>query len=391
MANAGLEQSKVTAGNWQEPENLTWSFLHMDKLFPTAPIKSTGFPATELLENRRDFRGLQVELPDGSVSTVAGILDTTSTDAWMVLHGDEVLAQEYFGGMVPGTRHLLMSVSKSIISTVVGALVGQGKIDTDERLDHYIPELAASGYRGATVRDVLDMRSGIRFSEEYLDESSEVRQLDRAVGWAPRNGGDAATLKQFLVTLQQERKHGGHFAYRSCETDVLGWLCEAVSGRKFADLASEVLWSQLGARHDAYIAVDAAGTGMFDGGICATLQDMARFGAMIRDGGVSLGGHRILESAWVEDIFTGGTDSAEAFAAAKESEVMPGGKYRSQFWFLSGDWATAYCLGIHGQMVYINRRSGVVGVKFSSTALPVDPVAGPAAAAMFRAISDALA
>jgi CubicO group peptidase (beta-lactamase class C family) len=235
------------------------------------------------------------------------------------------------------------------------------------------------------------MRSGIRFSEEYLDQASEVRQLDRAVGWAPRVPGDAATLKQFLVTLQQERKHGGHFAYRSCETDVLGWLCEAVSGRKFADLASEVLWSRLGAHNDAYITIDAAGTGMFDGGICATLQDMARFGAMIRDGGVSLGGHRILESAWVEDIFTGGPDSAEAFAAAKESEVMPGGKYRSQFWFLSDDWDTAYCLGIHGQMVYVNRRSGMVGVKFSSTALPVDPVAGPAAAAMFKAISDALA
>jgi CubicO group peptidase (beta-lactamase class C family) len=391
MANAGVEQSRVTAGNWQEPESLRWSFLNMDELFPHAPIGATGSTVTELFESPRDFRGLAVKLPGGAVRTVAEILAATNTDAWMVLHGNEVLACEYFGDMVPSTRHLLMSVSKSIVSTVVGALVGQGKIDTYARLDHYIPELAASGYRGATVRDVLDMRSGIKFSEEYLDQASEVRQLDRAVGWAPQSGGDAATLKEFLAGLRQERNHGGHFAYRSCETDVLGWLCEAASGRKFSDLASDVLWSRLGARHDAYIAVDAAGTGMFDGGICATLEDMARFGAMIRDGGVSLSGHRILDSAWVDDIFAGGPDSGAAFAAAKESEVMPGGKYRSQFWFLSDDWDTAYCLGIHGQMVYINRASGVVGVKFSSTALPVDPVAGPAAAAMFKAISDALA
>ena len=390
MANAGLEQSRVTAGNWQEPESLRWSFLHMDELFPTASIEATRSRATELQENPRDFRGLKVTLPDGSASTVAEILAATNTDAWMVLHGNEIRAQEYFGGMNPGTRHLLMSVSKSIVSTVVGVLVAQGKVDTSERIDHYIPELAASGYRGATVRDVLDMRSGIRFSEEYLDESSEVRQLDRAVGWAPRSAGDAATLKEFLAGLQQEREHGGHFAYRSCETDVLGWLCEAASGRKFADVASDVLWTRLGARHDAYIAVDAAGTGMFDGGICATLEDMARFGAMIRDGGLSLDGQRVLESAWVEDIFAGGPESGAAFAAATESEVMPGGKYRSQFWFLSDDWETAYCLGIHGQMVYINRTSGVVGVKFSSTALPVDPMAGPAAAAMFEAISRSL-
>jgi CubicO group peptidase (beta-lactamase class C family) len=391
MANTNLGQSKVTTGNWQEPESLPWSFLHMDELFPTMAIKAAASRATEMQKNPQDLMGLAVTLPDGSVSTVAGILDTTNTDAWMVLHGREVLAEEYYGAMCRTTRHLLMSVSKSIVSTVVGVLVGQGKVDTSERIDHYIPELAASGYSGAAVRDVLDMRSGIRFSEEYLDMSSEVRQLDRAVGWAPRSGRDVATLKEFLVGLQQERKHGGHFAYRSCETDVLGWLCEAVSGRKFADLASEFLWSRLGARHDAYIVVDAAGTGMFDGGICATLEDMARFGAMIRDGGVSLGGQRILGSAWVEDIFAGGQDSAEAFAAAKESAEMPGGKYKSQFWFLSEDWDTAYSLGIHGQMVYINRRSGMVGVKFSSTALPVDPVAGPAAAAMFKAISDALA
>ncbi|MCU1517638.1 MAG: hypothetical protein JWQ75_2359 [Pseudarthrobacter sp.] len=390
MSNAGLEQSKVTLENWQEPGNLPWSFLHMDELFPTAPIRATGSTATELFEAPRDFRDLKVKLPDGSVSTVAEILATTNTDAWMVMQGGKVLAEEYYGAMGPATRHLLMSVSKSIVSTVVGVLVAQGKVDTSERIEHYIPELAASGYRGATVRDVLDMRSGIKFSEEYLDQASEVRQLDRAVGWAPRSGGDAATLKEFLAGLEEEREHGGHFAYRSCETDVLGWLCEAASGRTFADLASDVLWTRLGTRHDAYIAVDAAGTGMFDGGICATLEDMARFGAMIRDGGLSLGGQRILESAWVDDIFAGGPDSGAAFAAAKESEAMPGGKYRNQFWFLSDDWDTAYCLGIHGQMIYVNRKSGVVGVKFSSTALPVDPVAGPAAAAMFEAISMAL-
>ena len=390
MASMSAERSEVTVGNWQEPGSLAWSFLHMDELFPAAQIKARDSPVAELLESRTDFRGLTVVLPDGSGATVAEILATTSTDAWMVLRGNEVLVEEYFGDMGPGERHLLMSISKSIVSTVVGALVAQGKIDASEGVDHYIPELGACGYRGATVRDVLDMRSGVRFSEEYLDPLSEVRQLDKAVGWAPRRDGEAATLKQFLVTLEQEREHGGHFEYRSCETDVLGWLCEAVSGRKFADLASDILWSRLGARHDAFIAVDAEGTGMFDGGICASLEDMARFGAMIRDGGVSLGGQRILESAWVDDIFAGGQDSGEAFAAGKESEVMPGGKYRSQFWFLSHDWDTAYCLGIHGQMVYINRKTGVVGVKFSSSALPVDPVAGPAAAAMFEAISRAL-
>lgn len=395
MSRITTGQSEITVGNWQEPGNLSWSFLHMDHLFPTAQIRAaiTGSVATEdrtepgaLLGDPFGLRGVAVPLPDGSDSTVAGVLASTSTDAWMVLRGNEVLVEEYFGEMGPGTRHLLMSVSKSIVSAVVGVLVAQGKIDTAKPIEHYIPEFRSSGYGGATVRDLLDMRSGIKFSEEYLDAGSEVRKLDEAVGWAPRRGG-AVTLKEFLVTLEQVREHGGHFEYRSCETDVLGWLCEAAGGKPFAELAGEVLWSRMGAGHDAYICLDTAGTGMFDGGICATLGDMARFGAVVRDGGVSLDGERVLEPGWVDDIFRGGADSAEAFAASGHAEAMPGGRYRSQFWFLSEDQNTAYCLGIHGQMVYVNRNSGVVGVKFSSTALPVDPLAGPAAAAMFEAIS----
>ena len=157
------------------------------------------------------------------------------------------------------TRHLLMSVSKSLVSCVVGSLAGTGAIDVGRGIEHYIPGLRGTGYEGATVRDLLDMRSGIGFSEEYLDPASEVRQLDRAIGWAPPIPGGPATLKDFLRSLQREREHGGRFAYRSCETDVLGWLCEEAGGKPFADLASELLWSKIGAENDAYLVQDAAG------------------------------------------------------------------------------------------------------------------------------------
>lgn len=379
----------VTVADWQEPANLRWSFQHMDTLFPTRSIQP-GAPVI-LAERPQDFARLPVQLPDGTSSTVAGVLESTDTDAWLVLHGDTVVAEDYFGQMTPRSRHLLMSVSKSLVSSVVGALVAQGLLDVERTVGDCIPELRGKGYGEARIRDVLDMRSGIRFSEDYLDPSSEVRGLDQAVGWAPRIPGAPATLKEFLAALEQDREHGGYFQYRSCETDVLGWVCEAVSGKPFAELAGEVLWSRLGASEPAFITVDAGGMGMFDGGICAVLRDLACFGAMIRDGGVSLSGERVLPAEWVADIFAGAPDSAEAFAAGPEAEHTPGGRYRSQFWFLDGRRDVAFCLGIHGQMVYINSTTGVVGVKFSSTALPVDPVKGPAAAAMFDAISSHLA
>ncbi|MFJ6415189.1 serine hydrolase domain-containing protein [Paeniglutamicibacter sp. NPDC091659] len=383
------EQHRPTAAQWQEPEHLRWSFQHMDELFPSATIGAAG-PAAELARHPRDLRTLEVPLPGGVSLSVAEILAETRTDAWAVLHGDRLVTEEYFGEMGAGTRHLLMSVSKSLVSCVVGSLAGSGAIDVATGIEHCIPGLRGTGYEGATVRDLLDMRSGVRFSEEYLDPASEVRQLDRAIGWAPPIQGAPETLKDFLRSLQREREHGGSFAYRSCETDVLGWLCEEAGGKPFADLASELLWSRIGAENDAYLVQDADGTGVFDAGICATLGDLARFGAMVRDGGLSLTGQRVVDRAWADDIFAGGADSREAFAAGDHEEDMPGGMYRSQFWFPSGDRDAAFCLGIHGQMIYINRASGVVGVKLSSTALPVDPFEGPAAEAMFGAISDHL-
>ena len=167
-------------------------------------------------------------------------------------------------------------------------------MNPDAELTHYVPALANSGYVGATVRNLLDMRSGIKFSEEYLDPMAEVRLIEQAIGWAPRIVPDLpTTMYDFLVTLQQKSPHGGPFEYRSCETDVLGWVCEAASGLQMPELMSQVLWAKLGARTDATIGVDSVGTGMFDGGINACLSDLARFGSLFLNGGTSLTGERV--------------------------------------------------------------------------------------------------
>ena len=161
----------------------------------------------------------------------------------------------------------------------------------------YVPALAHSGYAGATVRHLLDMRSGIAFSEDYLDPMAEVRLIEQAIGWAPRTVPDLpSTMYDFLLTLRQGSPHGGPFQYRSCETDVLGWICEAASGVRMPELMSELLWSKLGAQNDATIGVDSVGTGMFDGGINACLRDLARFGSLFLNGGTSLTGQQVVSA-----------------------------------------------------------------------------------------------
>jgi CubicO group peptidase (beta-lactamase class C family) len=360
----------------------------MDALFPTAAIAHGTGPATCLEPASADITAaapdlLALPVPGGH-GTVADVLASTETDAWLVLHNGRVRAESYVAPMSPSTRHLLMSVSKSLVGVVAGALTERSVLDPARPVTAYVPELGNSGYDGATVRDVLDMRTGVHFSEDYLDPDAEVSLLDEAVGWTPARPGSPATLKEFLARLSADRPHGGHFQYRSCETDVLGWVIEAATGQPFAEVASEVLWSRLGAEVDAMITVDAEDTGMFDGGICATLRDLARFGAMLLNGGASLTGDRIVSQRWVDDLFAGSADLVAAFAAGPCADLLPGGHYRNQFWVPAGG-EVVLCVGIHGQLVYVNRPAGMVGVKLSSWPVQTDGERMAKTLAMFDA------
>jgi CubicO group peptidase (beta-lactamase class C family) len=221
----------------------------------------------------------EVEIPateHSEARSVRSVIEATDTDAWMLMHNGTVLAEEYFGEMTPGTEHLLMSVSKSLVGTVAGVLVGSGDLDPNRLVTDYVPELAKSGYAGATVRHILDMRSGIRFSEDYLDPKSEVRQIEESIGWSEaKRENPGIGMYEFLTTFEAKSEHGGVFEYRSCETDVLGWVCEKIAGESMQSLMSRVLWSRIGAEQDALIATDQYGIGMFDGGINTTLRDLA--------------------------------------------------------------------------------------------------------------------
>ena len=381
----------VTLDNWQTADQIGWTFCHIAEIFPTAIISRGAERAATLPSRIKPLSDVRCSDANGQSTTVAAIMAATKTDGWMVVHDGSVIAEQYAGAMGLDTLHLLMSVSKSIVGILVGALVGQGVLNVDEQITAYVPELEHSGYRGATVRQLLDMRSGIVFSEDYLDPTAGVRVLEQAVGWAPRRSPDAPrTLRAFLLTLHEDRPHGGPFDYRSCETDVLGWACEAATGERFPKLASDLIWSRLGVDFDANIGVDSEGTGLFDGGMSAALCDLARFGIMIAQGGASLRNHQVVPEAWIVDSFAGGPDSREAFASSPSDTRMPGGMYRNQFWFPWPDRQVLLCLGIHGQMVYVDRATGLVAAKVSSWPTPQDPWKLISTLAAFDAINTEL-
>ena len=387
----------VTLDNWQSAGQISWTFQHMSEIFPTDPIPRGAAAPVSLPARPEAVDQIAVIAADGVVSTVGQIMAATNTDGWMVLHRNQVVAEQYprspDGGepMQPGTAHLLMSVSKSIVGTVVGCLLAEDVLDLHTPVQHYVRQLRGTGYEDVTVRHLLDMRSGIHFSEDYLDPYAEVRLLEQAFGWAPRLLPQTpTTLRSFLLTLRRDRPHGGAFEYRSCETDLLGWVCEAVTGRRFAELASSLIWQKLGAEFDANIGIDAEGSGFFDGGILATLGDLARFGAMLAQGGEALTGLPVVPASWVGDCSIGDADSRAAFAASPGDNRMPGGMYRNQFWIPYADRPVLLCLGIHGQMVYIDPVAQVVGVKLSCWPTPQDAWKLFSTLAAFDAIGAAL-
>lgn len=369
---------QVTGRNWQEPPFNRWAYWHVGDILPTYRVARGDGPPRPLppaaaLAAGRPPDGLlavPVTRAGQRAGTVGEVLAGTFTDAYLILQ-DGQLVTEWYGALGAADRpHALMSVSKSVLGCVAAVLIDRGQLDPDREVTGYVPELAGSGYAGARVRHVLDMRSGVRFLEEYANPQSDIRRLDEWAGWQPGDGPPRG-LYRFLATLPREAPHGGRFLYRSAESDVLGWVCERAAGAPMAALMSELVWAPMGAGQDALLIHDGVGTAIHDGGLCATARDVARFGQLLLDGGVvpdgSGGTRRVVPPSWLRRAWAVDADARSAFAASPAEWAFPGGWYRHQFWFRPGDYGDVLlCLGIHGQMLHVSRRTGTVCVKFST-------------------------
>jgi CubicO group peptidase (beta-lactamase class C family) len=188
--------AQVTLANWQDPPFNRWAFRHMRELIPSHPIPAgqpAPLPAALPTSGAPlDLGALAVTRLDGSASTVQDVLTDTYTDAFLVVHDGQVATERYYAGMSAGTRHLVMSVSKSILSCVAAVLTDRGLLDLQAPVTAYVPEVADSGYAGARIRDLLDMRTGVAFRETYTALDAEVRVMERSMGWRPAQPGDPA-------------------------------------------------------------------------------------------------------------------------------------------------------------------------------------------------------
>ncbi len=324
----------VSLANWQDPPYNRWSFQHVRELVPSARIARGHRPTRPLPPAGRDLTALAFG-SEGRSWSLAELLETTCTDAFLVLHRGQVVTERYWNGMRPDTPHLLMSVSKSVVATVAGILAGRGLLDVAAPVTSVLPELRGTSFDGAVVQHLLDMRAGTRFDETYADPEADVRVYEQVYLWRPRDGrplpDDALA---YFATLRNDGPHGGPFRYRSVLTDVLAWVLERAAGTRLPGLISRELWEPMGAEFDAEITVDARGNPMADAGICATVRDLGRFGQLYLDGGRA-DGRPIVPAAWIEDTIRGAPDGPRAFTAGDSTPGYPAGAHYRNCWWVA--------------------------------------------------------
>lgn len=343
--------------------NTSWGYQHMRELYPTRAVARSG-QVSPLPERKQDISALPITLPDGRTVPWAEYERLTYTDAQIVLHRGRIISERYANSMKPETAHLMFSMTKSFVGLVAELLIAEGKLDETAKVTTYVPELADSAWAPATIRDLLDMRDGVAFNENYADPKADVHIYARSWGWGPTVAGAPRGVFEALPALKvRSFEPGGPFIYRSAATDALGWAVARAANQSLASLVSERIWKPLGVEHDGSWALDLAGQEIAAAGLNMTARDLARFGEMLRNDG-RWNGRQIVPAAVVAKIKAGG--DREAYAAGRPSSSRLGWSYRSQFWVSHDANGSFNLFGVAGQRVYIDPKNEIVIVRFAT-------------------------
>ncbi|MEO7361202.1 MAG: serine hydrolase [Gemmatimonadaceae bacterium] len=357
--------SAVDGSFFQFPA-LRWSVVHMRELLPTVSV-SRGIKTAQPLPYRLDAGIDSVRFkPWGQPEemTWGASLWKNYTDGIIVLHKGNVVYERYFGALTENRVHAVMSLTKSFTGTLASILVAEGALDEHKKVRAYVPELLPSAFGDATVREVMDMTTGLQYSEDYANPKAEVWNFTAAGNPIPRPGDTKSPIGYYayLETVKKQGEHGDAFGYKTVNADALGWVIARVTGKSVATLLSERIWSKIGMEQSGYYQVDALGTPFAGGGFNAGLRDLARFGELIRNNG-KWNGQQVIPAQAIADIEKGG--STAAFAKS-DHPSLKGWSYRDMWWITENAHRAFTARGVYGQTIYIDPVAQVVIVRLAS-------------------------
>ena len=355
------------------------NFSHMRDIAPTKVIARQGPVNT--------FSSQEQPLPDtflykGEQRKLGDFLTDSGTTALVVIQGNTITHESYYQGTQATDYRISWSMAKSFLSAIFGVAVDEGAInDLDAPVTDYVPSLKGSGYDGVSIKNVLQMSSGVYFNEDYGDFNSDINRFGRIMAL----GG---SFDDFAASLTSEREQGTFMHYVSIDTHVIGMVLRAATGKSIVEYFDEKLWSKLGAEQDAIYVTDSTGEPMVLGGLNLISRDYARLGTLYRDRGV-LNGEQIIPADWIEKSIT--PDAPHLMPGKRDSADTNFG-YGYQWWLPEDPDQEFLAIGIYGQYIYIDRKHDVVIVKNSADRnfMENDFESKDVAVAAFRAIANSL-
>ncbi|MEC3861237.1 serine hydrolase [Mesobacterium sp. TK19101] len=375
---------------------LRWSVCHLREFLPTEEIsRGTGAPVPLAYPSPAEFADLARKIDALTFMPIGGTepmtweqsLYANYTDGMLILHKGQVVYERYFGCLEEDGKHAIMSMTKSITGLMGEILVTEGVLDDTLLVRDVIPDIGDSAFASATVRQVMDMTTGVQYSEDYSDPNADIWVYSRAASPLPKpegyDGPDG--YWEYLQQVKPEGNHGDAFHYKTINSDMLGWMISRVTGKAVTDLASERLWRRMGAEQDAYQTVDGKGVPFAGGGVTAGLRDLGRLGQLLLDKGVAADGTRLFPAEVVESIAAGGDPSKfHGFA------TIPNGSYTSQFWVFHNDNGAFAARGVHGQTIYVDPTAEMVLVRLASFPRAQNGFIDPTSLPAYQAVADFL-
>lgn len=364
----------ATDGSFFQFPALRYSVCHINQFLPTTGVQaSTMKPYTfeTALDKNIDTVTFFPWRSHKKMTWRESLL-VNYTDGIIILHNGKIVYENYFGELTPTGIHAVMSVSKTFTGTLGALLVVEGVLDENKTASYYVPELKASAFGDATIRQILDMTTALLFSEEYANPKAEIWTYSAAGNPLPKpvTYTGPTNYYEYLETVKKSGNHGETFGYKTINTDALGWIISRVTGKSIPQLLSERIWQPLGTHHDGYYQVDGAGIAFAGGGFNCNLKDAAMFGEMIRGNGF-FNGRQIIPTQAIADIKKGGNQ--KIFEKAGYNNLK-NWSYRNMWWISHNKNGAIAARGVHGQTIYIDPAAEMVIVRFAS-----HPVAGNAA------------
>lgn len=346
-----------------EEENIVYNFGHMPELFFHEELDRGDGPISEFVRTPKTLPDLSNWVEERSLTSI------------VVLHNGELVHEDYFQGTAAEDRRISWSVAKSFLSALAGIYIDEGAIESiDDPVTKYVPTLVGGAYDGTTVKDVLQMSSGVQFNEDYLDPKSDINRMGRALALG-------RSMDRFAEKLRDRTGPAGeHWHYVSIDTHVVGMVLEGATDQRVADLMSKRIMIPLGLEETPIYITDKGGTAFVLGGLNMRTRDYARFGQMFLQDG-EYNGTQIVPASWVHE-------STRPSANTEDGE--PGYGY---FWWTpdrSSD-GEYFARGIYGQYVYVNEPDQVVIAINSADRQFKEDGAHAQNIDMFRSISETLA